>query len=405
MLYRLYELQRAALAPMALAAETTRLAADILFAPSGGHHFGRAAAAACEIFARTTRRHRNVAFDIASVAIDGTSVAVEETIAAELPFCTLRHFARRMARRDPKVLVVAPLSGHFSALLHDAVRGLLEAHDVYVTDWHDAREVPLAAGPFDLESYVAYLIGILRRLGPALHVVAFSQSTVPALAAAALLAQAGDDGEPSTLTLVAGPVDARVNATPAQRLAAGQPRSFFEAAMVTRVPPGYAGAGRRVLPGFVQLAGYLSHNLERHMNAHWDFFGRLVEGDREAADAHRRFYDRFFSMLDLPAEFFFATLESVFQKQRLARGTMTWRELAVEPQALERPALLTIEGGLDDVSTPGQTYAAHALCPAIPAARRAHHLEPAAGHLALFYGRHWREAILPRIAAFIRAQS
>ena len=172
--------------------------------------------------------------------------------------------------------------------------------------------------------------------------------------------------------------------------------------MVTSVPPGYAGAGRRVLPGFVQLAGSISHNFERHMNAHWDFFAHLVEGDREAAAAHRRFYDRFFSVLDLPAEFFYDTLVSVFQEHRLACGTMTWRELAIEPQALARPALLTIEGGLDDVSTPGQTRAAHALCPAIPAARRAHHLEPAAGHLALFYGRHWRGAILPRIAAFIR---
>ncbi|HKO06482.1 MAG TPA: polyhydroxyalkanoate depolymerase [Alphaproteobacteria bacterium] len=402
MIYQFYEMQRAAWAPVALAAEATRLVADTLFAQPNGHRLGRAAAAACEILARTTRQHRNVAFDIANVMIDGVPVEVEERIAASLPFCTLRHFARKTRRRDPALLVVAPLSGHCSALLNDAVRTLLEAHEVYLTDWHDAREVPRAAGPFDLDGYIDYLIGFLRKLGPDLHVVAFSQSTVPTLAAAALLARAGDGAEPRTLTLVAGPLDTRVNSTPSQLLAARQPRSLFEATMISRVPLGYRGQGRRVLPGFVQLAGYISHNLGRHMDAHWDFFGRLVDGDLEGAEAHRRFYDRFFSVLDLPAEFFLATLTNVFQEHRLARGTMAWRGLPVDTRLLRRPALLTIEGGLDDVSAPGQTRVAHELCPAIPSARRAHHLEPAAGHLALFYGHHWRQAIAPRIAGFIR---
>jgi len=403
MLYQLYELQRAVWAPVALAAEATRRAADVLTAPVGGHRLGRAAVAACELLARAARDYRRADFDIASVTIEGVEVAVEERVVAALPFCSLRHFARATVRDDPKLLVVAPLSGHFSALLNEALKGLLEAHDVYISDWHDAREVPLAAGPFDLESYIAYLIGFMRLLGPGLHVVAFSQATVPALAAAGLLAEAGDTATPATLTLVAGPIDARINATPAQRLAERQPRAIYEATMVAKVPRPYRGAGRRVLPGFVQLAGYISHNLERHVDAHWDFFGRLVDGDDAGADAHRRFYDRFFSVLDLSAEFFLDTLESVFQAHRLARGTMRWRERAVDLHALERTALLTIEGELDDVSPPGQTRAAHALCPGLAAARRSHHLEPGAGHLALFYGHHWRNAVLPRIARFIAA--
>ena len=404
MLYQLYDLQRAAWAPVALAAEAACRAAEALLPPSGGLRLGRAALAACEILSRATRAHRHAAFDIPTVTIEGREIAVEERIVAELPFCSLRHFARVGRRPRPRLLVVAPLSGHFAALLNDAVKGLLEAHDVYVSDWHDAREVPLSAGPFDLESYIAYLIGFMRLLGPGLHVVAFSQATVPALAAAAILAEAGDAAEPLSLTLVAGPIDARVKATPAQRLAERQPRALYEAAMVATVPPFYPGAGRRVLPGFIQLAGYISHNLERHVEAHWDFFGRIVDGDRAGADAHRRFYDRFLSLLDLPAEFFLDTLESVFQEHRLAQGAMRWRDRAVVPRALSRTALLTIEGGLDDVSPPGQTQAAHALCPALTAAQRSHHLEPAAGHLALIYGHHWRRSILPRLAGFIRAQ-
>lgn len=402
MIYRLYELQRAAWAPVRLAAEATRVASDALFGPWGDPGFGRAVSAVCELVARTARHHRKVAFEVNEATVDGVPVAVEERVADALPFCTLRHFARATARCHPKLLIVAPLSGHFSALLNDAVATLLAGHDVYLTDWHDAREVPLAAGAFDLDAYIDYLIRFFRKLGPGLHVVAFSQSTVPALAAAALLASAGEGSEPRTITLVAGPLDTRVNATPAQAFAARQPRAWFEASMISTVPLGYAGAGRRVLPGFVQLAAYLSHNLDRHVGAHWDFFGRLVRGDDEGAEAHRRFYDRFFSVLDLTAEFFLDTLASVFQQQALARGTMTWRGSAVEPRALARLALLTIEGARDDVSAPGQTYVAHALTPAIPTARHAHHLEPEAGHLALFHGHRWRSSIAPRIASFIR---
>jgi poly(3-hydroxybutyrate) depolymerase len=403
MIYQLYELQRAAWAPLRLAAEATRLVSDLVTAPLGEPGLGRAMRAACELVERTTRHHRQIAFAIDAVTIDGRSIPVEERVVEQRPFCTLRHFARATPRKDdPRVLVVAPLSGHFSALLNDAVQTLLESHDVHVTDWHDARDVPLDAGRFDLDGYVDYLLDFLRRLGPALHVVAFSQSTVPTLAAAALLAAAQDPAEPRSITLVAGPLDTRVNPTAAQRFAASQPRAFYETAMIAPVPPGYAGAGRRVLPGFLQLAGYISHNLDRHVDAHWDFFGRLIAGDEAGAEAHRRFYDRFLSVLDLTGEFFLDTLESVFRRHDLACGTMTWRGVPVETRALARPALFTVEGGLDDVSAPGQTRVAHALCPGIPAARRAHHLEPEAGHLGLFYGRRWRQDIAPRIRDFIR---
>jgi poly(3-hydroxybutyrate) depolymerase len=403
MIYRLYDMQRAAWAPLGLAAVAARGMSGILAAAFGDHHAHRAMNAACEFLERGIRHPRNAAFDVKGVLIDGIAIPVEERVADRRPFCTLRHFARAAQRDDPKVLVVAPLSGHCSALLNDAVETLLEFHDVYLTDWSDAREVPVDDGPFGLHTYIADLIDYFRMLGPDLHVVAFSQSTVPTLAAAALLADAGGKAGPRSLTLVAGPLDARINATQAQAFAARHPRAWYEATMISTVPYGYAGAGRRVLPGFVQLAGYVTHDFERHLGAHWDFFGRLLAGDDAAAAAHRRFYDRFFSALDLTAEFFLDTLSDVFQNHALARGAMRWRGVPVVTRALADPALLTIEGGADDVSTPGQTAVAHSLCPNIPPSRRAHHLEPEAGHLGLFYGHHWRRSIEPRIRNFIGA--
>ena len=376
--------------------------AELFAASFGDRHIGRATSAACELFERGTRRHRNIAFDVKNVTIGGVVVPVEERVIDRRTFCTLRHFTRTAGHHDPKVLVVAPLSGHFSALLNAAVASLVESHEVYVTDWHDARDVAQSDGSFDVETYIDYLLDFFRLLGPDLHVIAFSQSTGPTLAAAALLASAQDAAEPRTLTLVAGPLDARVNPTPAQMLAARRTRAWCETALISKVPFGYAGAGRRVLPGFVQLAGYIFHDLDRHLDAHWNFFGRIMAGDDTAAAAHRRFYDRFFSVLDLTAEFFLDTLSNVFHEHTLARGAMRWRGLPVETRALERPALLTIEGGADDVSSPGQTEVAHALCPNIPTHRRAHHLEAEAGHLGLFYGHHWHQAIAPRIGKFIR---
>lgn len=403
MIYRLYDLQRAAWAPLGLAATAARAMSQVLAAAFGNHHAHRAVDAACEFLERSIRHPRTVAFDVKCVLIDGNVVPVEEREADRRPFCTLRHFARAAERDDPKVLVVAPLSGHFSALLNDAVETLLQSHDVYLTDWADAREVPVGDGAFGLDTYIAYLIDYFRLLGPELHVVAFSQSTVPALAAAALLAEADSKAGPQSLTLVAGPLDARIDPAPAQTFAARQSRSWYEGTVISTVPFGYAGAGRRVLPGFVQLAGYISHDFERHLGAHWDFFGHLLAGDDAAASAHRRFYDRFFSVLDLAAEFFLETLSAVFQDHSLARGIMRWRGAAVDTRALTHPALLTIEGGADDVSPPGQTAVAHSLCPNIPPTRRAHHLEPEAGHLGLFYGHHWRQSVEPRIRDFIRA--
>jgi len=403
MIYQLYDLQRAAWAPLGLAAAAARGMSRVLATSFGDHQAHRAVDAACEFLDRSIRHPRTVAFDVKHALVAGNAVPVEEREVDRRPFCTLRHFARIAKRDDPKVLVVAPLSGHFSALLNDAVETLLQSHDVYLTDWSDARDVPVEDGAFSLDTYIAYLIDYVRLLGPDLHVVAFSQSTMPALAAAALLAEAGGNEGPRSLTLVAGPIDARIEATPAQAFAARQPRTWYETSVISNVPFGYAGAGRRVLPGFVQLAGYISHDFDRHLSAHWDFLGRLLAGDDDAASAHRRFYDRFFSVLDLTAEFFLDTLSNVFQKHTLARGTMRWRGTAVDTRALARPALLTIEGGADDVSAPGQTTAAHSLCPNIPASRHAHFLEPDAGHLGLFYGHHWREAVAPCIRDFIRA--
>lgn len=405
MIYQLYELHRAVLAPLGLAAEATRRMSEAIGGPFGESEIGRSLRAACELIERGTRHHRHVAFDMSQAAVEGRPITVSEDVVWRRPFCTLRRFARDDGKWVQRILIVSPLSGHFSALLNDAVATLVERFEVYVVDWHDARDVPLSEGVFDLDTYIDYLIEIFRKLDRELHIVAFSQSTVPALAATALLAQAAERYEPRSLTLVAGPLDTRVNTTPAQQFAAHHARTWYEAAMISAVPFGHAGAGRRVLPGFVQLAGYISHNLDRHLDAHWDFFGRLVRGDDAAADAHRRFYDRFFSVLDLAEDFFFDTLASVFQRHDLARGNLRWRGELVEPSAITRTALLTIEGGLDDVSAPGQTAVAQALCPNIPATRRAHYLEPEAGHLGLFYGHHWRQLIEPRIRHFIAAQS
>jgi poly(3-hydroxybutyrate) depolymerase len=328
---------------------------------------------------------------------------VRERTVVSRPFCRLVHFERAQAASDdPKILLVAPLSGHYATLLRGTVAALLPDHEIYVTDWANGRDVALRHGRFDLDDYIAYVIDFLRHLGPGNHAIAVCQPSVPVLAATALLAAAKDPSQPRSLTLMGGPIDTRINPTVPNRLAEEHSLAWFEANAIHAVPWPLAGHGRRVYPGFLQLTGFMTMNLDRHLKAHRDLFDHLVQGDGESADAHRRFYDEYLSVMDLPAEYYLQTVRTVFQRHALATGTMTWRGRPVEPGAIENCGLLAVEGELDDISGVGQTKAALGLCRNVPAAAKHYHLQAATGHYGIFNGRRWRDEICPRVARFIR---
>lgn len=415
MLYRLHELQRSVLDPLAQVAGAS---AQLLTAPHGpftGLPAWRLLAASHALLHRVARRYDKPAFALERVTVRGREVHVAEQVVVDEPFCRLIRFVRatddpRLAaelRADPSVLVCAPLSGHHASLLRDTVRALLQDHDVYVTDWSDAREVPLAAGSFGLASYVRTVQRCIRALGArALHLVAVCQPVAPALAAVALMAQAGEP-TPRSLTLMGGPVDARRSPTAVNRLATGRPIEWFERHMIHVVPDRYPGRGRRVYPGFLQLGAFMAMNRRRHLGAHGRYWLDHLRGPGGAAGraAHERFYDDYNAVLDMDAAYYLDTVRLVFQDFALARGTWLVDGERVRPGAITDSALLTIEGELDDISGPGQTEAAHALCSGVPAARRAHHTAPGCGHYGIFSGRRWREGVYPRLRAFIRAHA
>lgn len=403
MLYYLHEWQRASLAPLRLAAEANMRLFRHPMNPASYTHGGRAFAAACEIFETAVRRHPKPRFGLATTTIDGRKVAVRERILHRKPFCQIKHFERATTRADPRLLIVAPLSGHYATLLRGTVAAMLPDHEVYVTDWRDARQIPLSEGAFHLDDYIDYLIEFMRLLGPDLHVLAVCQPSVPALAAAALLAEDGDPALPRTLTLMGGPIDTRINPTVPNALASRHSLAWFERHAIQHVPFGFPGAMRRVYPGFLQLTGFMSMNLERHVDAHIRLFNHLVEGDGEGVAAHRAFYDEYRAVMDLPAAYYLDTVARVFQKHDLPLGRFRHRDRPVRPEAISAMGLMTVEGEKDDISGPGQTAAAHRLCPAIPAARQQHYLQHGVGHYGVFNGRRWRDEIAPRIKAFIRA--
>jgi poly(3-hydroxybutyrate) depolymerase len=372
--------------------------------PMSGTSFGRAVASASELLERATRRYPKPPFDLPTTQIDGRSVAVREVPWLPTPFCNLIRFERDLPRDDPKVLLVAPLSGHHASLLRDTVAQLLPDHDLYLTDWIDARLVPLSAGRFDLDDYVDLLQRFIRAIGSDVHVVAVCQPSVPVLAAVSLMAESGDPATPRTMTLMAGPVDTRVKPTQVDRVATERPLEWFETAAVHRVPAGEPGFLRKVYPGFLQLTAFVSLNPARHADAHRQLYRDLLAGDEEKAEVCRRFYDDYLAVMDVPAEYYLQTVSSVFQKHELARGEMTWRgQRPIRPAAISRTALMTVEGENDEITSVGQTSAAHALCPAIPADRRRLHVQSGVGHYGVFSGRRWREEIAPRIAEFIRS--
>ncbi|HZR69319.1 MAG TPA: polyhydroxyalkanoate depolymerase [Burkholderiales bacterium] len=403
MIYALNELRLAALAPWYAAAKTTLDLFTSPFSPFAYLPESRRLAAGAEVFCRLTQRYEKPAFGIRDTLADGARVGVEERVAIEKPFCRLLRFCKAQARAEhPKVLLVAPLSGHHATLLRDTVRALLPDHDVYVTDWTDARMVPIAHGAFHLDDYVDYIREFIRYLGPDVHVISVCQPTVPVLAAVALMADAGERIAPRTMVMMGGPIDARRSPTAVNDLATRRPMSWFERSVIDKVPAKYPGFMRRVYPGFLQHLGFVAMNPRRHVWAHWDFYNHLLEGDGESAEAHRAFYDEYNAVLDMPAEYYLDTIRTVFKEHRLARGTWKVRGDLVRPQAIERTALLTIEGELDDISGNGQTEAAHGLCSGIPDRKREHLLVPKVGHYGIFSGRRWRETISPCIGQFIR---
>jgi poly(3-hydroxybutyrate) depolymerase len=390
------------MSPSRLVAESLQHLFSHPLLPISYTQIGRAIAAGSEIYERVTRRYGKPEFGIDTTVIDGEPVAVEIETVSRLPFCNLLHFRRDTTREDPKVLLVAPMSGHYATLLRGTVQALLPQHDVYITDWINACEVPLERGRFDLDDYIDYVIGYLQLLGPDVHVIAVCQPSVPVLAAVALMSEADDPAVPRSMTLMGGPIDTRVNPTQVNVLAATRPIEWFEHTVITVVPATYPGFMRRVYPGFLQLTGFMTMNLDRHFGSTMRHFEHLVRGDGDSAAGHRRFYDEYLSVMDLTAEFYLQTVKTAFQEHALPLGTMRSRDRKVDPKAIRKTALMTVEGELDDISGVGQTYAAHGLCASLPAKKRKHLLQQGVGHFGIFNGRKWRGEILPQVRSFIR---
>lgn len=405
MLYQLHEMQRAFLTPFAAFTDAGSQLFSSPYSPLAYTPIARQMAAGYELMTRIGKEYQKPAWNLPTTEIKGKSVRVIEGVAMDKPFCRLLHFqrdVRHAGRDDPKVLLVAPLSGHHATLLRDTVRALLPAHDVYVTDWVDARMVPLSAGPFHLNDYVRYVQDFIRHLGPDVHVISVCQPTVPVLAAVSLMASANDPCQPRSMVMMGGPIDPRQSPTQVNRLATTKPYAWFENQVIHPVPPRYPGAGRKVYPGFLQHAGFMAMNPDRHMKSHYDFYLDLLRGDDSDAEAHRRFYDEYNAVLDMPAEFYLDTIRMVFQEFQLPNGTWEVDGKLVRPADIKNVALFTIEGELDDISGQGQTRAAIKLCKNIPAERKMHYTAPNCGHYGIFSGRRWREMICPKIAEFIR---
>jgi poly(3-hydroxybutyrate) depolymerase len=408
-LYSLYELNHLALTPWRAAALAQNAFLNSPLNPIPDHALTRNAIAAGEVFESVTRRYLKPAWGIDSTRVGGVDVPVTVESVWETPWCSLLHFQRdaeQMARvrkgTDPKVLLVAPMSGHYATLLRGTVQTFLPDHEVYMTDWADARMTPIFAGRFDLNDYIDHVREMLRVLGPGAHVVAVCQPGPPVLAAVALMEEDNDPALPATMAFMGSPIDARKSPTAPNILAMEKPFSFFEQQMIHTVPPMYPGAFRRVYPGFVQLASFMGMNLSRHVDAHWDFFKHLVSGDGDEQAKHREFYEEYLSVMDLTEEFYLQTIREVFQEHLLPRGAFQHRGRKVKPESIKRVALMTIEGERDDIAGIGQTQAAHDLCVSIPAELRLDYVQPGVGHYGVFNGRRFSTEIYPRMREFMR---
>ena len=409
MLYALQEYAYHAATPLRFAARATRDLWGSAANPLSATEFGRTVYAGADLFSNVTRRYGKPQWRIDEVEIEGQPVRVRPVVEWSSPWCRMIHFARDRAdlRRlgktkfDPTVLIVAPLSGHYATLLRGTVEAFLPDHEVYITDWTNAREVPVTEGRFDFHDYIDHIRAMLAELGPRPLVVAVCQPGPAVLAAAALMAEDNDPARPASMTFMGSPIDARFNPTAANKLAGEKPFTWFQTAMVHTVPPPYAGMGRQVYPGFVQLYSFMSMNADKHQEAHWEYFQNLMRGDGDSAGKHREFYDEYLSVLDLTEEFYLQTIDIVFQQHLLPRGLLEHRGRKVRPEKITDIALMTVEGENDDISGLGQTQAAHALCSGIPASMKVDYVQPEVGHYGVFHGRRFREQAYPRLREFI----
>lgn len=409
MLYQFFETQRALLSPFSeFAAASAKLYSHPL-SPFAHTPMAQRLSAGLDLMHRLAKDYEKPEFDIKTVEVDGVEVAVQELVPLEKPFCRLLRFKRytddpavlAKMKDQPTVLVVAPLSGHHSTLLRETVKQLLKDHKVYITDWTDARMVPLEVGPFHLDDYIHYVQEFIRHVGGAdCHVMSVCQPTVPVLAAISLMASAGEP-TPRSMTMMGGPIDARKSPTAVNNLAMNRSYSWFENNVIYRVPTNFPGAGRAVYPGFLQHTGFVAMNPDRHLSSHYDYFLDLVRGDDDSAEAHRKFYDEYNAVLDMPAEYYLDTIKTVFQDFALVNGTWQVDGAFVRPQDITTTALLTVEGELDDISGAGQTRAAHDLCAGVPKQHQYHYDAIGAGHYGIFSGRRWRENVYPQVRQFI----
>jgi poly(3-hydroxybutyrate) depolymerase len=400
MLYRLYQTQADMMSPARLFAQFTGSA---LWQDGSERTMARKMAAKLEVFSRMRLTHSRPDYNIKSVLVDGVETAVTEEKTLVADFGTLLHFRKDTKAVHPPVLLAAPLSGHFATLLRETVRTLLRDHDVYITDWHNARDVPLYKGGFGLDEYTLQLMSFMEAIGPGAHMVAVCQPCVAALAATALMSEDDNPATPRSLTLMAGPVDCRINPTGVNTLAVSKPIKWFKDNLISRVPFPHPGMGRKVYPGFLQLSAFMSMNPERHKKQFEDLYTHLVEGETEKADAVRNFYDEYLAVNDLAAEFYLETVERVFQTYDLPRGELTVGDRKVNPAAIRKTALITVEGERDDICAVGQTVAAQDLCTGVRPYLRTHHLQAGVGHYGVFSGSKWNAQIYPRVREAIHA--
>jgi poly(3-hydroxybutyrate) depolymerase len=417
MLYQIYEAQRSLMEPFADFAQAASKLYSNPLSPFGQHPFAQRMAASYDLLYRLGKDYEKPEFDLKTITVDGSEAVIHERVEIDKPFCELRRFKRfsdepatlRKLKEQPAVLIVAPLSGHYATLLRDTVRSLLHDHKVYITDWRNARMVPLDQGPFHLDDYVNYVQEFIRHLQAEYgncHVISVCQPTVPVLAAVSLMASRGET-TPLTMTMMGGPIDARKSPTAVNNLAMNKSYEWFENNVIYRVPTSFPGSGRRVYPGFLQHSGFVAMNPDRHLSSHYDYFKHLIAGDDASAEAHRQFYDEYNAVLDMDADYYLETIRVVFQEFSLVNGT--WDVLSpegelerVRPQDIRTTAHLTIEGELDDISGAGQTEAAHDLCYNVPKARQKHVEVKGAGHYGIFSGRRWRESVYPQVRDFIK---
>jgi len=405
MLYHSYQTQHDAIQPLRRIARSALPALNLAIAGPTRVRGVRELAAACEVFALAALTHKRPDFRIQSVTTVSGETAVHEEVACATPFGTLLHFRKDVRQPGPRVLIVAPMSGHFATLLRETARTLLADHDVYITDWHNARDVPLRDGTFGLDEYIEHIITFLAAMGPGAHLLAVCQPCVAALAAVALMSEDEHPATPASMVLMAGPIDCRIAPTRVNTLATDKPIEWFERHLIGTVPLRHPGAFRRVYPGFLQLTAFMKMNLDRHIEAFRGLYEDLVKGATEKAEATRTFYEEYFAVADLPAEFYLDTVRRVFQDYALAQGTLEWRGRVIEPRSIRRTALLTIEGERDDICSLGQTLAAHDLCTGLRPYMKTHYVQPGAGHYGVFSGRRWSNNIYPIVRDVIHTSA